>query len=300
MEHLVLHVGLPKTGSTLAQKALQSSRSKLSRHGYELLVRHEFEDRTRKLHRGWRMGRRPFRAVTNSATAIRDSVAAKRLVVSHEDMLGSLRCFRVDDRPYPEAARVLSEFRRVLAPERLTVVLYLRRQDRFLESIYLQLLRMGSMTETFENFRSRSDVGAFRWDDLVERVRGAVEPGDTVEVRYFESISDLGGRGFCAEFFRATGVGVTPKISFDTSAVNRGYSDVAMRIALAANAHLSRDDRIALRRFLDQNFSNTTHDKPHLLGEDQRAAMLGDLADSNRRLHDMLGGSESEPHPYLP
>ncbi|WP_151525842.1 hypothetical protein [Serinicoccus kebangsaanensis] len=299
MDNLVLHVGLPKTGTTLLQKALNASRDRFTARGYDVLVRHEFDTLTGRKHRRWRLGNAPFETLREGFAAVAAASEAPGLVISHEDMLGSLACFRRDDGAYPDAVPVIRLLREVLGPRRTTVLVYLRRQDRFIESVYLQLVRMGAVTITFEEFFAQVRPEALRWDDLVERVRSALGPDDDLQVRYFESISTLQARGFCQEFFDGLGTGVTPALSFNTDGVNRGYSEVAMDVALTANPHLPPPARRELRAFLDAHLSNITHPKPRLLEEEQRTELLDLLRGSNERLHDVVSEAGAGASPYL-
>lgn len=299
VEHLVLHVGLPKTGSSLLQKTLVSSRERLARRGYDLLVRHEFEERTEGAHRRWRLDRTPISALEPVANAVSAGVSRPSLVISHEDLIGSYHCLWRDKVAYPDAAAVLETFRRVLQPERTTVVLYLRRQDRFVESVYLQMVRVASTADDFPDFLSRVRLQNLEFDDLARRVAAGLGPADRLEVRYFEAISELGARRFARRFFAATGTGVAPVFTFNTSAVNRGYSEAALQIARAGNPLLGPEDQVRLRRFLDSTFPNTSHPKPRLLADDERADLLRRFAASNERLHPWVGDTWTDVSPYL-
>lgn len=296
MKHLILHVGAPKTGSSLVQKALQANKDKLDGLGYRTLVRHEFDAATDKAHGRWRRGRRRPELLTTALEQLRESVdGAENLIVSHEDLLGPIGSFR-QGQLYQDAELVLRTAVDVLQPERVSVILYVRRQDRFVESVYLQMVRQG-YAKTFDEFYGPVTPEALRWDDLADRIEASLPDGSEVLVNYFEDISQLGGRGFCRKFVAQIAPRMHVELPFNTTAVNRGYSDVALRIALAANGHLERPDQRKLRAFLDENFSNVTHPKPVLLTTEQRAELLTALVKSNTRLHARVVG-DGAPGPY--
>jgi hypothetical protein len=297
MKHLILHVGAPKTGSSLVQKALHANQERLAGRGYRTFIRHEFDDVTDHAHARWRRGRRNrTELLVTSFESLRDAVdGAENAIVSHEDMLGPIGSFRLG-RLYQDAEVVLRTAVDVLKPEQVSVVLYVRRQDRFAESVYLQMVRQG-YAKPFDEFYAPVTPDALRWDDLADRIQASLPDGSEVLVNYFEDISELGGRGFCRNFVHQLVPGMRVELPFNTGAVNRGYSDLALRIALAANAQIERDDRRKLRAFLDENFSNVTHPKPVLLTGEQRAELLTALVEPNTRLHARVVG-DGTPGPY--
>jgi hypothetical protein len=286
VKHLVLHVGAHKTGTTLVQKALQTNREAFAGCGYDVLVRNEYENLTQGYHSRWRRKAGSLGNVTKAFEMVRDAATHDGLVISHEDLLASVHSFRTGPL-YAPADSILRIAHKVLEPERTTVLLYVRRQDRFVESSYLQTVRMGS-TKSFAEFMKPVTTDNLRWDSLVEKIKDSVPAGSDVRVNYFESIKELRSRPFVREFFQQTGVDVVPKFPFNTEAVNRGYSDSALKLALVGNAELESEDRRRLRLFLDANFSNVTHRSPLLLTKEQREEMLSALAPSNKALHDMI------------
>jgi hypothetical protein len=308
VKHLVLHVGAHKTGTTLVQKALRANREAFATRGYDVLIRNEYENLTEGYHSRWRRQGASLGNVTKAFEMVRDAATQDSLIISHEDILASVHSFRTGPL-YAPADNVLRIAHKVLQPERTTVLLYVRRQDRFVESSYLQTVRVGS-TKTFAEFMEPVTAENLRWDSLVEKIRETLPADAEMRVNYFESIKELHSRPFVREFFRQTGVGVVPKFSFNTEAVNRGYSDAALKLALVGNAELEAEDRRKLRLFLDANFSNVTHPSPLLLTQDQREEMLAALAPSNKALHEMMSDGLSKSavdlavnrgeSPYLP
>ncbi|GGM27597.1 hypothetical protein ACFQBY_13810 [Promicromonospora citrea] len=297
MKHLVLHVGAHKTGTTLVQKALRANRAAFAERGYDVLTRNEYEDVTQGYHVRWRRQGGDLQNVTTAFELLRDSLTHDSLVLSHEDLLASVHSFRTGPL-YAPAGEVLRRALDVLRPERTTVLFAVRRQDRFVESSYLQTVRVGS-TKTFSEFMAPVIPENLRWDVLVETMRAALPADAELHLTYFESIKELRARNFVREFFRQTGVGVSPEFTFNTDAVNRGYSDVALKLALVGNAELEPEDRRKLRLFLDASFSNATHPSPLLLTPGQREEMLTALAPFNKALHEMVTSSLSAGSPDL-
>ena len=294
MKHVVLHAGAAKTGTTLVQKALDASRGAFDAKGYAVLVRHDFEAATGRAHARWRRRGAGLDQVSLGFSRLRDQLTHENLVLSHEDLFATVQSFRAGP-VYQSADDVLRIAQEELRPERTTVLFYVRRQDRFVESAYLQTVRMGS-TLTFEEFMEPVSAENLRWDVLVDRMRGALPDGAHLKVKYFECIGALKAKGFVRDFFAETGAGVVPEFSFNTEAVNRGFSDVALQLARFGNGLLEKDDVQALRRFLDANFSNLTHPAPRLLTPEERHELLIALQPSNKALHDMIGADGPSPY----
>ena len=296
MKHLVLHAGAAKTGTTLVQKALNANRDAFAARDYAVLVRHDFEAATGGAHAHWRRQGRSIDKVNVGFQRLRDSLEHENLMLSHEDLFATVQSFRKGP-IYGPAAQVLRIAQDELRPERLTLLFYVRRQDRFVESAYLQTVRMGG-TLTFEEFMEPVTVERLRWDVLVDQMRDALPADAEIRIRYFEDIKTLKARGFVRDFFAATGIGVVPKFTFNTQSVNRGYSEMALQLALLGNGLLEKEDSRKLRHFLDANLSNLTHPAPLLLTPEQRHELLTALAPSNKALHDMIGADGAPP--YLP
>lgn len=284
-EELVLHVGLPKAGSSLLQKCLQSQREACAEQGTRVISRGEFDELTGRRHLRWRRHSTDASGLAEALEPLGELASERRVVISHEDLLGSITSFR-SGRMYPWAGDVLHELVRVVRPERLRVLLYVRRQDRFLESVYLQLIRVGESL-TFEAFLAGfREPASLSWSDLAVRIEDAVDAHDGELVAdYFEQINH-GARQFCRDFMARAGLPRPTNLGFATQRVNRGYSEPALVIARAANPVLNGNDRRLMRRFLDEHFSNRTHPRPHLLDDDQRTELLASLADDNQAFHE--------------
>lgn len=285
VKRLTLHVGLPKTGTSLLQKMLNNERPRLVDAGWHVLTRGEFDEVTRRQHVRWRRRPKKLAGLDSAFEILAERFAdAEHLVISHEDLLGGIVSFQ-SGRPYPDAQLVLERCRDILRPQELRVIVYLRRPDRYIESVYLQLIRVGQ-SMTFDQFLADYFPGpaAVDWLDLMERIERAVGR-DATRANYFESIRN-GARSFCESFAAEIGIGHRLSFGFATERVNRGYSEVALRIALAANGLLQSNDRRELRRFLDDHFSNRTHQAPILLTDELRTELLASLRDAHEMLHD--------------
>jgi hypothetical protein len=295
MGRLVLHVGAPKTGTKLIQKTLRANGSRLAENGVDVLLRDAYNSLAEGASVRWRRGR----ADVDVHVAVGDALRARleeapTVLVSHEDLLGPIASFRQGGRLYPDAAQVLRSLIARGRPDSVTITLSVRSPDRYVESVYLQLVRVGS-TMRFDEYLRPIQPHQLSWLDLARRIEAAA--GVVPIVRYFETIH-AGARGYVRQFFDDLALGISPIFPFRIDQQNRGYSDVAMRIALAANAELSAADRRLLRRFLEENFSNRTHPGPKLLDSRTRQGWLDALSENHLALHERYVRSEASC-PYL-
>ena len=289
-DELTLHVGLPKAGSSLLQKCLNAERERCAEAGVRVITRGEFDELTDRRHLRWRRNGADASGLAHALTGLAELADERRVVISHEDLLGSITSFRTGQM-YPWAEQVLTELAGILRPRRMRVLLYVRRQDRFLESVYLQLIRVGESL-TFEDFLAGfPGPTSLSWTDLATRLARAAEACDGELVAdYFEQINH-GARRFCRDFMERAGLPRPTTFGFATQRVNRGYSEPALVIARAANPVLDGEDRRLLRRFLDENFSNRTHPRPQLLDDGRRHELLAALADDNHAFHERFAGA---------
>lgn len=145
---LIVHVGAPKTGTTAIQNELFGSRDSLfDQHGilypkagikvgqrghhnlvYEIAPYHRAAGKFDTVRGGW------FKVLNEIKS--RD---APTTILSAEGLLR-------------RAAKVSRLIEKAFRPFNVEVVIYLRRQDEYLESGYNQLARFGRVEDDFENF----------------------------------------------------------------------------------------------------------------------------------------------------
>lgn len=192
MKHLVLHVGTHKTGTTALQRFFADNRALLSRLGVH------YPDVGKPHHAGlaWALrdgNRRPLLDVLGSPEASRHD----RVLLSSED--------------FERQAAALG-FVREMAP-RVTVVIYLRRQDHYVQSIYQECVKSPDQrsTLTFAEYYQRYATAhagkphqRLDWSLLVRRW-AEVFGSDHVVVRPFERNSFAGGSIF-ADFLGVLGL----------------------------------------------------------------------------------------------
>ena len=262
-KEVVYHLGAHKTASSLLQKFMRDNLDDLRSQRIAYLGRGEMNDLV-----GWgkRLLNRP-KILRKRLAELLDDEGCDRLVTSHENTLGPPL------KPgaphlYPRGPEIVEQLARVLRPWRARAFLYIRPQDEFVESYYLQRIHQGDHL-TFDEWLDDVDLDALSWRPVVDALHEALGP-DRVEVVDFGLIRH-GQNAFITEFFRR----IDPAIELtpDYRPIrNPSISGKGLRIALAANKHLRSDwERKAMRTFLQRHFSNRSYPRPALLTDEQRA-----------------------------
>lgn len=261
-QHVVYHVGAHKTASSLLQKFMRDNGDVLRRHRIHYVSRSEMNDLV-----GWgkRLLTRPGGLETRIAEALADPWYHS-VVLSHENTMGPP--FKDGAAHlYPRGPELAAQLARTLQRWPSRVFLYVRPQDEFVESYYLQRIHQGHRL-SFTDWLEEIDLDSLSWrplaDALVEHF-GA----ENVEIVDFGLIRQ-GQNAFLADFLRR--VEPAGRIDPDYRPVrNPSISGKGLKIALAANKHLRNDwERKAMRTFLQKHFSNRQYPRPVLFSEEQK------------------------------
>lgn len=219
---LLFHIGMPKTGTTSIQEFLWLNREKLSSHGWVYPELFSFSEAGRDhkngthltftlmgllgcpasyIRYGYGYDRKILTEVftRDVATPILDALQSKDVIISEEDIWRHLGI---------NISHLLSFFKGHGCDVR--VIVYLRRQDKYLESLYDTLTKFSnshwqsmmdfyySSTEAARDFVGRYDMGmsdrdvaecicgvSFRYMDILSAISGVIGD-DALIVRPFE------------------------------------------------------------------------------------------------------------------
>lgn len=284
---LIFHIGIPKTGTSLIQKAMRRLRPRLRSRGVAYLDRGQItelagfgawlEDPTNLAAQGGFLGEvaeLAGRAVGPDQTT---------LLVSNEGAAGHSRTF---DTPFwPRARPAVTSLIEAIAPARTQLVVYVRRQDRLLESLYMERIHRGNVVE-WPDFRDRvCGDDRVRYGELIDQIID-IPTVTEIRVRPFEIIG-AGAAAFVADFLDGIGQSeLTADIPARILAVsNPSYTDPAWRAALAVNSLLeTNEQRTNFRRFIRTLFPADSYPEAPLLNEDERLDLLARYRSHNERL----------------
>ena len=278
---VIIHAGAHKTGTTLIQTYLLNH---FQCDGFfylnpEILNANDFLGLVQGLHdrpieflelarkAGWRPGR--------------------TIIVSHESLLGYSHMLAIGEKSYfygliGKNARRLKQ---LLNDCELHLIYYVRRQDGFIESLYLEHLSNLHLEMDFESFVSIQKPDHMSWLSLLNELT-EVFGVDYVRLGLFEEISK-GSRRFLANFLSLIGCNVEEDELPSCGNTRPSLSRVGYELALSNLKLLSaREDKLKLLAFLTKNFSNSTHPKADLFSPERRAWLLNQCQPDNRIMFD--------------
>jgi hypothetical protein len=294
MTSVLFHVGLQKTGSTLIQRNLNRNRGKLAEVGaayYRLRPATETDAIEHLPHftsllRTISTNRHPDPSEAELAREMRTVRESSTVILSDENTLGPIA--HENGKPaYGNARAVMERAVEALDLDDMTAMLYVRAQDTYLESTYMQRIHNGRSIR-FPEFIEGAAIDSFDWHSLADAVASAVGK-ENMRVVPYESIRE-GEVPYLNHVLETAGLDV--RLTEDDMArreSNRSYSALGLEIALRCNDLLEGEDLKAFRKFLQTEFSNASHPRAELLSEDARRDLLERYRPSNERLFDEYG-----------
>lgn len=160
-------------------------------------------------------------------------------------------------------------------------VLYVREQVTYLESWYMQQVHTGkavSFDDYWHNIREKD----FDWLSVVDAASARFGK-ENIIIKPYESITNIGSRGYLEDFLRST-CGIVNIGEYDVESQNRSFSSIAMEMALYFYPKINDEEKKVLRGFLQKNFSTRTHKRPTLMSDEQRDEVRSLYKDRNRIL----------------
>ena len=269
MKKLLLHIGMPKTGSTSIQHFLKDNEVKLANHRIHYIKAGFGPKRTKQSKLA-----QPLAYTLTPAAERREPPKVKReetanllqqaieemettdfdtYVISVEELFPTF----VDDITTSDTK--VSElyrdwFNRVSEIAEITIIVYLRRQDLFVESLYAQFekgggspLRLLTFTEFFNNLKT---VGVFDYEKIVANL--AAIPGVfEVIIRPFERTQLFGGDAVI-DFARYMGLNDIDGFSISGEANTKNFPrQFSIMLQQAAVTQTDKELRRSFERMLE-------------------------------------------------
>lgn len=249
----VIHIGTEKTGTTAIQRSLDAHVDLLLdtgilwppvlRHGEDTSVAcYAMDDATIDLRK------RRRNLLTPEAIAAFRADFEERLLRERQAAPPDGRVLIVNE--HLSRMREVSEVARLKAlvtrfASRVRIVLYLRRQDRMMRSMYSQIIKIGSTREeVFPRFEQNTegDFTTFNYRRIADLWAG-VFGAAALQIRVFEP-AQLAGGDVLRDFFRTAELPWPPGLQ--SLRVNESLSREALLSLRALNRHLPREARANL------------------------------------------------------
>lgn len=203
LSEVILHIGTPKTGTTSLQRFLYINRHRLARKGFAFPVFKSREPRCDETQNGnlvvlhWRsLHLSNFSAPKH----LEKEVAFLKELGHKEDSKVILTEENLSI--FPEIWQDTRVLLKRCGFERMTVVMYVRRQDDFLFSLWKQGIQGGYIDASFEGLSSRPlYIMRSSYNHLAKSIQENMEPDDRMIIRRFDRSGFEGGdlyHDFCA------------------------------------------------------------------------------------------------------
>lgn len=273
---LFIHIGTQKTGSTTIQHALEKHSNQLKKEGIVYL------GRLTELAREIRCITKTDPALVqtlrkNISQQIHDGGKAGRYVISNEKFAGNKM---IGYKNTPVIAKTLFNALDPLGID-VKIIVYLRRQDDFLESTYAQRIYSGE-TLSFEEFFEKFDKTHFHWDKMVDSYAKYFGKANLIVKRYDEQYlpnkdSIINTFGICI------GSNFLENYS-QTEFKNQGFIRDTLEIERLANKSLNKKDVRLMRTLLREVGSKDLYERYSFFTMEQRKQFLEIYKHSNAKV----------------
>jgi len=280
---LWLHCGAHKTASTSLQQVLGRVQAELQHLGYHYVAPGAINRAALPADLHAPLGENDA-GRTERVRRFFAPLAAlhENVLVSHESLL-SFAYASPDPRQamrfYGTVPNALARLLQSEAFDRVILILYIRRQDHYLESLFFEELKQGSFFPTFEDYLEFRKPEEVSWFGLVEAFEQFVSPGNIV-LRPFESVT-FGSEAFLRGFLEIFGWPPSwdvPKLP----RLNARPTGLALRLHSRLARRLDREQRkwLALCLFRALNRRGLRPARP--ADDEQDRRILAHHAEGNR------------------
>ena len=237
MIDIYIHIGTHKTGSTTIQQALNDTScagdvnwvySKVRRTTRDMMIAMQYDSILVKR----------LKAEIQRNMSYAKSVKAKRLILSNEALSG------LPHLGYINSNVVISMLRDATRQYNTKILIFLRRQDSFVESMYTQMIHQGEFLD-FEDFLNQfSSPDALDYRRMLDELSATFGEQNLIVKSYHES-SKIGLIDNFSEIIKSN-LSIYSEKGYD----NPSYSRHAVEIAKICNKNLDQEKKSQLRQAL--------------------------------------------------
>ena len=285
-----MHIGAHKTGTTFLQACLALGKEKFKSESISIVNRQDMIDEEAIFENLWGYLKGDLtlpNAVENSKGQLYQEIVASgnNVLISNEDLFKNIRKFGDF---YAKASKGIEFFQNLFEDYEIHVVFYIRNQIDYVSSIYTQFVHLGR-SYSFNEFLKGELPKHLNWYKAVKKMEAVISK-DLIHVETYESIIEVGESQFYERFLTLLGVVNTDQFTRDAEQVcngrkaNRSFSAVAIQIFRNAAPLLEKNDRLKLRRYLQNNLSTATHDRARFFSDERAARLRSYYSKSNEKL----------------
>lgn len=284
---LFLHIGTHKTGTTTIQQTLIANAGELKKENIiylgkykpdiiEIAENHNLSDEvTSRLKRDIRDDIQQYEGQSNLS-----------FIITNEKLAGDKRS------GYKNSGDVAAQLKNVFQGLDLDVkvVVYFRRHDDFLESLYSQRIYNGSPL-TFDEFIQSFDETSFSWQQVADSYAEHFGKENIIVRRYYkEFLPELDS---IIHDFGNVIDSHTLKNFVGNQSYNMGYTNSALRLIGLLEDHLEYEELRSIKKLLRKGIQKDIFEKYALLNYEQRKKILDWYQKSNEAVARQYLGIDS-------
>lgn len=293
MKSIYIHIGTHKTGSSAIQRALQLAQFKLAGENILFIPR---KGAPECLIDNVRVSSFSEKQIQDGrdyfAKWINKGDDNSRYIFSHEDLCG------YPFKGYKNTSTIANAVRKMLPDIPVKIIVYLRRQDYFVESFYNMRIRAGGYC-TFTEFRENvfhSDQ--LYWDTLVASYAD-VFGKENIIVRQYDKAYLPGNDSIIIDFANCVNSDTLKNITLARE-YNTGITQEALEVIRISNEYLDLEESQLLREFFVDVFSRQPFSHHAFFTPEERREYLAQFSESNNTIaHEYLKKDTLFPE-YIP
>jgi hypothetical protein len=239
MSDIYIHIGTHKTGTTTIQQALRSiPKTTRKKEGWQRIGMPETAGQLQQSERYDKPLVAQLRRELDKSIRKNVGHRADNVILSSESLSG----FPV--RGYVNNAPVCAMLRDATEHLNVKIIIYLRRQDSFVESMYTQMIHEG-LNLSFPEFLKNFDTSdALDYDRMLSNLRNYFGDRNVIVKSYHAAAS----QGLLKDFGKIINSPSLKALNLNDN--NPSYSRKALEIARTCNPFLDKEERVILRRAL--------------------------------------------------
>lgn len=285
MKQLLVHIGTHKTGTTAIQNALRANRKLLAQNGCAYID--EAYELSRRLKEPGLAGAE-YETVKKKFNDLVSMASDDTVIFSSEQFAGTIL------KNYTDSSFIAQRLKDIFPEHSVSVIVYFRRQDRFIESAYTQFIQQGQPW-SFDRFRDFADFSKFDWNIVVDNYRQYFQ---SVDIHIYDR-SQLTGGDVVVDFFSWLGFPVDRRLRMIRGS-NYSFSRTAVEIARVGNDYLDDTAKQLLCVILQSRDSRQPYDDNPYFSMQERKALLEHYRAANQKLAAAAGADLEGPFPGIP
>ena len=273
MNKLYLHIGTHKTGTTEIQQNLNLARNSLKKEG--LIYIPYFPVSFEMMQLQCINKNIIIKCIDYLQKQTRHFTDQYGFIMSFEGFSGDLK------QGYKNSHFVAKTLREATHEFDVTIIVYLRRQDTFLESVYTQFIQQGE-SFSFSEFMGNYDTSSFNWYQLINNYSELFGINNIILERYDKKyLPDK--KSLVKNFSNIIGSKSLKELESEKNH-NIGYDMAALEVARLCNPLLNEDEKKTLRHILQSSGTKQPFSNYGYFTLDERLKYVEGYRDSNAQI----------------